>query len=114
MHRLSLIAAGALVVAMLTALPGAQAWAVPITQVEHHHAAGCHGEQPATPTPADYRCCVSGHHWAIPGAAFSGGSVAHVVRDCLADVALDSAVSSHPVLVIVPDFSPPCSTQLRI
>jgi hypothetical protein len=117
MHRLSSIAAGVLVLAMLAILPGTQAWAVPAAQVEHHHAAGCHGEQPLTPSPvpADYRCCVSGHHWAIPGAAFSGADVAICVGgDCIADIALDSIFSLHPVVVIVPDFSPPGSTQLRI
>lgn len=115
MHRLSLISAGVIIATMVAALPGVQAWAAPMAPVEHVHAAGCHGDQPATPAPADYRCCVSGHHWAIPGVAFSGGDVAHARGGCAVGVPLVSfPFRAHSVVVIVPYFSPPGNTQLRI
>lgn len=54
-----------LLLAMAAALPGVQAWALAGTQPIRLH--GCHGApQPSAPTPHAYRCCVVGHHQALP------------------------------------------------
>jgi hypothetical protein len=35
------------------------------------HPASCHGPAAPSPAPTSYRCCVNGHHIAIPNPAFS-------------------------------------------
>src|ERR1022692_2735900 len=103
---------------MAAGLPGEQAHVFPTARqgyLHPVHPAGCHGHAPATPAPADYQSCVSGHHWAIPlGTYRIGAYTLGEVRDLIqnrawqlglgADVtmyskpaSLDLAYGKHPV-----------------
>src|SRR3974390_998758 len=61
-----------LLMALVAALPGVQAWAQSPLSPQSPSPA-CHHHKPASPSPAstDYRCCVTGHGWAIQSALFS-------------------------------------------
>jgi hypothetical protein len=63
-----------LLVPLVAALTGGQAFAF---AAPARHSAGCHGRAPATPSPApaNFQCCVNGHHAAIPNATFSEPSM---------------------------------------
>ena len=80
-----------LVVTVAMALPGAHALPFPADRTPAsrilanpaQHPAGCHGYEPALPSPSSssvpspspapvsYECCVIGHHAAIPSAEFT-------------------------------------------
>lgn len=54
----------------LSAMLASRSVALPTMPAEHP--AGCHGNEPApSPAPVSYQCCVMGHHWAMPGTAYS-------------------------------------------
>src|SRR4051794_38250171 len=60
-----------LMIAIVSVVVSAES-GIPVMAPHSEHPAGCHNslpKQPA-PTPASFRCCISGHHWAMPGAAF--------------------------------------------
>jgi hypothetical protein len=87
------------------------------------HAAGCHdGQGPTSPSPAlpspvpkGYECCVSGHHAAIPSAAFSFRSATVGLSVNRGDVREGNFVpfilSSR---LVVFSSSPPGAVPLRI
>jgi hypothetical protein len=113
MHGILRMVAVLLLIAM-AAMPAAQAMPFPAAPSGHP---GCHGHAPITPVPSptNYQCCVSGHHAAMPGAAFSIGSMAaercsleQSERPNLRFVSFPSAV------LAVPNSSPPGATPLRI
>ena len=105
---------GVVLLIATAAMPAAQAMPFPAAPSGHP---GCHGHAPATPVPAptNYQCCVSGHHAAMPGAAFSIASMPaelcsleHCERANLRFVSFPSAV-----LAILSN-SPPGAVPLRI
>jgi len=107
-------AVAVLLLITMAAMPGAQAMPFPAVQSGHP---GCHGHAPASPvsSPTNYQCCVSGHHAAMPNAAFSIGSMAaelcsleHSERANLRFVSFPSAV------LALPSNSPPGAAPLRI
>jgi hypothetical protein len=54
----------------LLAMLSAQSIALPTMPAGHP--AGCHENEPTpSPAPVSYQCCVMGHHWAMPGTAYS-------------------------------------------
>jgi hypothetical protein len=121
MQALSGIAARLLLIVIVTmtmalAFPGVQAIAFSTTPPVHP--AGCHGHGPAAPAsaPADYQCCVNGHHAAIPGRAFSRGPLlaAFSGLDRSEKVSLASGACEYSAISVVPSISPPGGALLRI
>jgi hypothetical protein len=116
MHGMLRMVAVALVVTMAAASPDAHGLKVPVAGTGH--AAGCHGHGPVTPTPSptNYRCCVSGHHAAIPNSAFSLQSAAsHLCpSDNGKDHGLKFILRHDPAVMIVSSYSPPGAAPLRI
>lgn len=104
-----------LLVTIAAALPGAQALAFAAPQPEHP--AGCHRQNPATPTPArnNYQCCVNGHHHAMASASFSlHPLVALFDRDAGEGLWLYSGFSYPAAALAIPSTSPPGISPLRI
>jgi len=105
----SRLISGLLLIAFAAAVPGIQLYAMPTG-----HPAGCH--DPGTPSPAvpSYQCCIGGHHWAIPGAAFTirpmaGTATSPEHRDhSIGDVSIPLA------MLVAPSVSPPGLSPLRI
>lgn len=66
MLRTSRISAGILMLTILSGVLSAES--VPVMTQHGEQAARCHGSLPEKPAPkpASFRCCVTGHHWAIP------------------------------------------------
>jgi hypothetical protein len=71
MPEYSRLIAVLLLTPLLTAMLSSQSLALPSMSAEHP--AGCHENGPVTPSraPVSYQCCVMGHHWAVPGIAYS-------------------------------------------
>jgi hypothetical protein len=105
-----------LLVTMAGTLATAQVELFPAAQ--ESHPAGCHGHAPAIPSPAptSYQCCVSGHHAAIPNAAFSLRPEAAQI--CSLDNGAEPVLTLVPCyrasVRIVPSSSPPSAVPLRI
>ena len=118
MHRLWRMIAVLVALTMATALPGAHAVTIPVTQAGHP--AGCHSHGPATPSPApiSYECCVNGHRWTIPGVSFSFSErlllAQFATLDGGEDLSLASTFSAHFSLSAVIASSPPGIAPLRI
>jgi len=88
------------------------------------HPAGCHGYQPAMPSPSplsspapvSYECCASGHQAAIPNPIFTSRPLVALVSG------LDRRQEFFPISVgfvdtrvsVVPSNSPPDGAPLRI
>lgn len=100
----------------LTAMLSTQSLALPT--MPHEHPAGCHENGPATPTPApgDYQCCVMGHHWAMPGAGFSGQRlVLHAgTVDTGPYLSISMTLDGPEKQSVVSSASPPLLLSLRI
>jgi hypothetical protein len=69
MQAISRVAAVLLLGVMSTIVLGVPSFALTDPPA---HPAGCHSHQSSAPAPVSYRCCVAGHHAAIPGVSFSG------------------------------------------
>ena len=113
MHGILRMVAVVLLLAMAD-MPATQAMPFPVAQSGHP---GCHGHAPVTPVPSptNYQCCVSGHHVAMPSAAFCIGSIAAELC-CLepierAKLRFDSFPSA---VLALPSNSPPGAAPLRI
>jgi len=115
MHRVLRMVATVLLLATVSAWPGA---ATMPFGTPAGHAAGCHGHEPATPSPApaSYQCCVSGHHAAIPNLSFSLRVVAAQVGglDGSDGPGLRLLVRLNAATLVVPADSPPGPVPLRI
>src|SRR5260370_28398667 len=115
MHRIFHMAALLLLAATASTLQGATALR-PSTAPAH--SAGCHGDQPATPSPAPsrYQCCVNGHHTALPNAPFAFRSMAaQPGRLDGSDLSHRDAVCRfHLAFLVFPSNSPPHISPLRI
>ncbi len=109
-----------LLVAFLAAIFSSHGPAFP--EMQAPHPAGCHSLPPSvpfpdvpSPAPPNYECCVMGHHWAIPGAAFSVDPpvalLAGSTEDCYP---LNFALSERPGAVVFASASPPLANPLRI
>ena len=115
MHGILRMVATVLLLATIFSWPGAEAMP---SGTPAGHAAGCHGHEPATPSPmpASYQCCVSGHHAALPNLSFSLRVVAAQVggldgsdgRGWALPVRLNAAV------LVFPSDGPPGPVPLRI
>ena len=103
-----------LLVVMVAALPGMQAFGLPAAQPAH--SAGCHGHGGATPPPVpiSYQCCASGHHAAVPATAFIPDALAVEHWHDIDDGFLSSALRQHFSTSVDPPNSPPGSAPLRI
>ena len=116
MHRNFRMVALLLLVTTVGTLAAAQMELFPAAQ--EIHPAGCHGHSPAIPSPAptSYQCCVSGHHAAIPNAAFSLQTGAAQVwsQDNGPELILNVAPCFGASVLIVPSSSPPGGVPLRI
>jgi hypothetical protein len=115
MHGILRVVATLLLFTMALGLPGAQAMP---SVAPAGHAAGCHGHEPATPSPVptSYRCCVNGHHAAIPNLSFSLRVVAAQVGslDSNDGPRLASPLRLNSSLLVFPSDSPPSAAPLRI
>jgi hypothetical protein len=103
------------VIAMVSALAGAQAMAFsPVAD----HPAGCHGHTPAAPVPAptSYLCCATGHHAVLPNAPFSlhSGDAQLCRLDAGWGLNLAVAVFRPLAVLVAPSNSPPITAALRI
>jgi hypothetical protein len=105
-----------LIAALAAGAPSVQLMAMPSQPA--NHPAGCHDSGPVDPSPAppSYQCCVSGHHWAIPGTAFSLRPIMAVgpVEVDHRNQSLISISSRDFSRLILPSDSPPGSAPLRI
>jgi hypothetical protein len=108
-----------LLVAFFAAISSSHGLAFP--EMQTPHPAGCHSPAPSvpfpvpSPAPSNYACCVMGHHWAIPGAAFSVDPPAALMVGSIEDSsALNVAFSARPRAVVFASASPPLATPLRI
>lgn len=116
MRRISRTIAMVVLVTMCATLLDAPVLALPTILVGHP--ARCHGGTPApqTPAPVSYQCCVSGHHWAIPGPSDSH-------RPLIAQLSAFNESRSIPCdlvscfvsrALVLPSSSPPSLSPLRI
>jgi hypothetical protein len=114
MHGILRMVAVVLLIAMAS-MPAAQAMPAPAATSGHP---GCHGQAPATPVPSptNYQCCVSGHHWTIPSLWSSMRPLlAQVAKlDGGEDLALASTFSLHFSLNAATASCPPGIAPLRI
>jgi hypothetical protein len=96
---------------------GTMAFGFPAAQ--HAVPAGCHGHghgKSPQPTPVSYKCCATGHQYAIPGASFP--SLTRLSCFCRANqVELATQIENRTISpqILIP-FSPgsPGSSFLRI
>jgi hypothetical protein len=106
--------AGLLLVVIAASLPGMHALA--FSAVQPSHPAGCHSHGPATPHPASFQCCASGHQAAMPNATFSPRAMD--VQLCRLAAGEEGrfrfASDRHSVMFVVPSNSPPDIAPLRI
>src|SRR5258708_25210173 len=113
MFRSSNVGALLRVGSMVVMFVGVQALALPVPPPAH--SAGCHehsGTVPA-PSPASYRCCVAGHHAAIPGVTFTPRPlVVHAAH--AGSEFLTSATGPYFVVSAGPSYRPPGIAPLRI
>ena len=113
MHGILRMVAVVLLIAM-AAMPAAQAMPFPAAPSGRP---GCHGHAPASPlpSPTNYQCCVSGHHAAMPSAAFSIGSMAAELCSLEQSERAHLQFGSFPsALLALPNSSPPGAAPLRI
>jgi hypothetical protein len=106
-----------LLLSIIVALPGAHALPLLPSDHSHDHPAGCHGHEPALPTPAppNYQCCAGGHDWAIPAASFSPPLIeAQISRIDDIGFRLSFALQQDSALLVYPSDSPPGAVPLRI
>ena len=109
-----------LLVAFFAAISSSHGLAFP--EMQTSPPARCHNPAPSVPSPdvpspapSNYACCVMGHHWAIPGAAFSvDPPVALLVGSIEDSYRLNFAFSARPGAVAFASASPPLATPLRI
>jgi len=121
MQAISRITGVLLLITAVSVLPGAHLpgfHAFTSSSAQPGRPAGCHSQQPATPThtPISHQCCASGHNTAIPSAAFS--SCPLIARfSALIDIAgisLAALTGLQPAALDVPTDSPPGTVPLRI
>ena len=116
MHGILRMVAALLLMTVSCAMASAQIQLLSVGQVSHP--AGCHNHSPEipSPTPTSYQCCVSGHHAAIPNAAFSlrpgTGQVCGLDRS--PELVLNVVLRFRSSRVLVPSSSPPGMAPLRI
>jgi|SRR5579859_1461097 len=114
MQGISRTIAVGLLIAMAAAWPGVQAFALPTMPT---HSAGCHSHTPVTPNPVPnrYRCCVSGHHQALPSASVTlRGMVTLLFVDSIQDHVGNCLLDKHSAMLNSASASPPNATPLRI
>jgi len=118
MHKLSRMVALGLLLTMAAAFSGVPA--MPSVPPGADHRAGCHGHTPPAPFPApvSYQCCASGHDAALPNPVFALGLTSVVTQfsglDAGKNAGLDSVISLHSTMFVVPSISPPGAAPLRI
>src|SRR5438270_13058567 len=115
MYRTSRLLALFLVLSLLMGSQSVQAMPVPMSH--SGHPAGCHGPVPVRPSPArsDYKCCMSGHQWAVPIGSFSpdspiGSLMVPAVHHPLPERIVDRSATQ----LLLPSNSPPSAAPLRI
>ena len=111
MHGILRMVATELLLATVLAWPGAAA-------MPAGHATGCHGHEPATPSPApaSYQCCANGHLAALPNLSFSLRVVAAQVSDLDGSdgPGLGLLARLNAAVLVFPSDSPPGPVPLRI
>jgi len=115
MHAHSRPIALLLLVTFLAAMSGTQGFAA----LPMAHPAGCHGPSgsaPSSPAPRSFQCCANGHHWAIPGTAFSPERlVAQLLPAAVcAEAGLGFGAGRRSTEFVTQSASPPPSSPLRI
>ena len=102
-----------LLAAFVAAASGTPLLALPA--MHSSHSSGCHGSMPENPSPApaNYQCCVSGHNWAMPSAAFSSLPLIGTPVD-IQGVDPASECGESAALFFSPSVSPPAVVALRI
>ncbi len=107
----SRLMSGLLLLAFVAALPGTQVFAMTMPA---GHPAGCHDSGPSPADTPSYECCISGHHWAMPGAAFSLHPLVDMANVSEPDHDAICSVPSSFEIAVAPSVSPPGSSPLRI
>src|SRR5689334_183914 len=116
MHGILRMVAALLFITSAWTFTTAQVELFPATRVSHP--AGCHdhSSEIPSPTPTSYRCCLNGHHAAIPSAAFSlrpgTGQICGLDRST--ELVLNVVPCFRPSRLLVPSSGPPGMAPLRI
>ena len=108
MNSILRVTAVVVLVGMVAALPGAQAFAVSRSA----HTESCHSHTRTPMSPASYQCCANGHNWAI------AGSPVLVFAPALTDSRVDQdpqwLQSGQTLTFTFLSSSPPAVSPLRI